>query len=53
LVVVRYPNEVSTAAVNEAIAGALAMIPHEEIVGALLIVEPARVRMLRRVGHVE
>ena len=48
VVVVRYPNEVSPGAVNEAIAVALADVTETDIVGALLIVEPGRVRMLRR-----
>lgn len=36
-------------AVNEAVAHALRNVTETDIVGALLIVEPGRVRMLRRV----
>lgn len=48
VVVVRYPNEVSAGAVNEAIAAVLRNVTEADIVGASLIVEPGRVRMLRR-----
>ena len=48
VIVVRYPNEVSAHLVNEAVAAALANVTETEITGALLIVEPGRVRMLRR-----
>jgi predicted nuclease of predicted toxin-antitoxin system len=48
VVVVRYPNEVSTPVVNEAIAAALRNVTEADIAGAPLIVEPGRVRMLRR-----
>ena len=48
IVVARYPNEVSPHRLNEALAHALRNVVEADIVGALLIVEPGRIRMLRR-----
>jgi predicted nuclease of predicted toxin-antitoxin system len=48
VLVVRYPNAVSAQVVNGAVADALRNVTETDIVGALLIVEPGRVRMLRR-----
>ena len=50
LVVVRCPNEVTAPSVNAAVAEALERVSDAEMFGALLIVEPSRVRMLRRSG---
>lgn len=48
IVVARYPNLLSAHLLNEAVAHALRNVAEADIVGALLIVEPGRVRMLGR-----
>jgi len=51
IVVARYPDAVSTQSLNEALVRALERVPDTEIVGALVIVEPGRTRMLRRAAR--
>jgi predicted nuclease of predicted toxin-antitoxin system len=47
IVVARFPNEVSTTTMNEVIAEGLRGLSQEEIVGALIVIEPGRIRVRR------
>jgi predicted nuclease of predicted toxin-antitoxin system len=47
IVVVRFPNEISHEAMNDAILTALENTDHQEMVGHILIIEPRRVRLRR------
>jgi hypothetical protein len=45
--VVRYPNDASTATVIEAVIEAVQRVDETEIQGALMIIEPGRIRLRR------
>ena len=45
--IVRYPNEIPTRVLNQAILDALKDLAEEEIRGNLLILEPGRIRLRR------
>lgn len=47
IIVVRFPNELSTKRINEEILQGLASVEDKEIKGNLIIVEPGRVRIRR------
>lgn len=47
IVVVRYPNEVSSQVVNEAVAQALREVSEADIIGAVVIVSPGGIRIRR------
>ena len=49
IVVVRFPNEISNAAVNRMIVDALRGMSEEELHGCLVIIEPSRVRLRRKI----
>ena len=50
IVVVRVPNEITTAALNDELLRALAGLRDEQLAGLLVIVEPGRVRLRRPPG---
>ncbi|HAX24549.1 MAG TPA: hypothetical protein DEU95_02950 [Chloroflexi bacterium] len=50
IVVVRVPNEVSVARLNDELARALEELRNEELAGLLVIVEPGRMRIRRPPG---
>lgn len=50
IVVTRFPNEVSTAQLNEAILQAVQSLSEEDLAGNLAIIEPGRIR-LRKQGR--
>lgn len=47
VVVLRFPTEISVAALNSAAVAALTSLTAEEIAGSLVIVEPNRIRLRR------
>jgi predicted nuclease of predicted toxin-antitoxin system len=49
IIVVRFPNEVSSDTQNEAVSRTLRDLSDDEIRGSLIVIEPGRVR-LRRAG---
>lgn len=48
IVIVRFPNELSTTTLVEAILTILRSLSDEEILGNLLIIEPGQIRLRRR-----
>jgi predicted nuclease of predicted toxin-antitoxin system len=48
IVVVRYPNETTVAALNFAIVASLASVSEDELHGAVVVLEPGRVRIRGR-----
>jgi hypothetical protein len=48
IVIARFPNETPNAALNQAILEAIQALTDEELLGSLVIVEPARVRIRQK-----
>lgn len=48
IVVARFPNEIPTSRLNEAILRALQSLAAEEVEGNLIIIEPGRIRLRRK-----
>jgi predicted nuclease of predicted toxin-antitoxin system len=47
IVIARFPNEIPTSSLNAMIAGALRELEDAEVRGALVLIEPGRVRIRR------
>jgi predicted nuclease of predicted toxin-antitoxin system len=50
IVLARFPNEVPTAKLNDAILQAVRSLTDEEIAGNLIIIEPGRIRLRKQGG---
>jgi len=48
VVIARFPNEVSTATLNDAIVHALHGLSDEDIRGNLIVIEPGRIRLRKK-----
>ena len=49
IVVARFPSELSTTALNREIVGVLSSLAVEEIDGSLIIIEPGKIRIRRKI----
>jgi predicted nuclease of predicted toxin-antitoxin system len=47
IIIARFPNEIATSTLNTTIAGALRELEDAEVRGALVLIEPGRVRIRR------
>lgn len=48
ILVARFPNEMPTSSLVDAIVKAIREVPGEEVSGSLIVIEPGRVRLRRR-----
>lgn len=48
IVITRFPNEMPTVALNEAILHALRALSDDDLAGNLIVIEPSRIRLRRK-----